>query len=366
MTRAQSGRRGVALVAALLMVALLGLLTAGIIAAAGRLRDGSGLAQRDAELVAAAEYALNSTVVNWNGLGLAALTVGMSQSLTVSVPGSPFTVTVSAIRLQSALYWIVADVPAADSSHRRLNLIVRSGAIDLDSIAPIVSAGNVSITAPAIAIGVTAATAATCSAAAEPAIVLGPAAQLTWAAADSSPVLAVVRQASAAYPASYSHVGGSTWAQLQRAAAIVLPPSATIQVDPTAACTEGSAVDWGDPRTGAAASCAQFIPLIVATGDVVVTGGVGQGMLLVQGHLHIEGPFEFTGVIVALNGIQSDADGVTIDGALISGTATGTVTGAVQLSGHATVMGDPCTVQRIVASAVPPRAVGGRAWAELY
>ena len=284
----------------------------------------------------------------------------------MTVPGSPFTPTVSAIRLQAALYWVVADAPAADSSHRRVNLIVRSGAVDLDSIAALVAAGDVSITAPATVIGANAASAAVCSAAAEPAVVLGPAAQLTWSSADSSPALAVVRRTSAANPATYAHVGGSTWAQLQRVATIVLPPSNTIQVDPTDSCAEGSAVDWGDPRDGAPASCAQFIPLVVATGDVVVTGGIGQGVLLVEGHLHIEGPFQFTGLIVALEGIQSDADGVTIDGTLMSGTTTTPVTASVQLSGRMTVSGDPCTVQRVVASTVPPRLVRGRPWAELY
>src|SRR5580698_5836360 len=79
-------RRGVALVAAMLTIAILGLLAAGAIAMTGHLREGAGLRVRDAQLMAAVEYGLNAALVEWNARGVDSLAIGRTSSFPVVVP----------------------------------------------------------------------------------------------------------------------------------------------------------------------------------------------------------------------------------------------------------------------------------------
>ena len=64
-------------------------------------------------------------------------------------------------------------------------------------------------------------------------------------------------------------------------------------------------------------------PVIVAVGDLTVTNGRGQGVLLVNGRLRIEGPFSFFGVVVASRGIEITGPDVTIYGAVLSAGSQG-------------------------------------------
>ena len=62
--------------------------------------------------------------------------------------------------------------------------------------------------------------------------------------------------------------------------------------------------------------------LVFAEGAIVLTGGVGSGLLMVDGSVTLTSPLSFRGVIFATQGFTVTTGGVLIDGLLLSGVKT--------------------------------------------
>lgn len=84
------------------------------------------------------------------------------------------------------------------------------------------------------------------------------------------------------------------------------------------ACVTSAAGNWGDP--GGTGPCADFFPLIYAPGDLEITGGAGQGVMIVDGHLSIGPGAHFTGAISARGGVT--VEHASVLGAVRAGSAT--------------------------------------------
>lgn len=85
------------------------------------------------------------------------------------------------------------------------------------------------------------------------------------------------------------------------------------------ACDTQARGNAGDPFDPAA-PCADFHPLIYAPGDLEITGGEGQGLLVVRGTLRLAAGARFAGAIVAERGVV--AEGATVLGAVRTGAAS--------------------------------------------
>ena len=120
------GRGGFALAAALLALLLISaLVTAVFFAATEETRIGAASARRQLAL-SAAESAVEMTIAGWNMDS--ATPIGVSGTRVTAIEGFEVPVVVHVTRLDSTLYWIVAD--AADSSSgsgvsRRIGVAVR-------------------------------------------------------------------------------------------------------------------------------------------------------------------------------------------------------------------------------------------------
>ena len=119
-------RRGFALVASLLSLALIAALAASVLfAATEETRIGSASAAGQLAL-SAAESAIEVTLANWTGGPGPPVGIGGAQSTSVDWFGTPVSVTVT--RLDSTLYWVVADGGTASSQAspaRRIGAFVR-------------------------------------------------------------------------------------------------------------------------------------------------------------------------------------------------------------------------------------------------
>lgn len=94
-------------------------------------------------------------------------------------------------------------------------------------------------------------------------------------------------------------------------AAITLPSGTGT---PVPAIVDGTC-DPGDWNWGSAASgspCADHRPLVHALGDLVIQGGEGQGVLVVDGNLTVSDGFSFRGVVVVRGRLR-------VEGAVIAG-----------------------------------------------
>jgi hypothetical protein len=176
----------------------------------------------------------------------------------------------------------------------------------------------------------------------------------------------------AADSASYLHIADAWWADLTRAAHIVLPRDARMTPAPLVSggrCAN-SAGNWGDPA--ALSPCVDRTPTVYAPGDLTIDGGVGQGVLLVDGQLVIAGPFAYSGQIVARHGIETRADNITISGRVYAWrasenpAATRATANELMLTHTTTLRASRCDARHGVASWLRPRRVRERASTELF
>jgi type II secretory pathway pseudopilin PulG len=122
----REARSGFALAAALLALLLISALTVGVLfAATEETRVGATSAERQLAL-SAAESAIEMTIAGWDGDSVAPIGVSGTQTAAVGGLGAPVMIHIT--RLDSTLYWIVADAsaPSPDSRiSRRMGVVVR-------------------------------------------------------------------------------------------------------------------------------------------------------------------------------------------------------------------------------------------------
>ncbi|HXT18465.1 MAG TPA: hypothetical protein VN706_22750 [Gemmatimonadaceae bacterium] len=143
-----ANRRGVALVAALALIVLLGLLTAGAFATTAMSQRSARLVQSDELLGAAADYAATTVLTSSTEFGLADLPLGISTSFVVPT-AQPDRVrgTVGVTRLPGQLLWLTsdADLTGPEQGHRRIGIVARFGAIGPLPSAGIVARGTIDL-----------------------------------------------------------------------------------------------------------------------------------------------------------------------------------------------------------------------------
>lgn len=160
---------------------------------------------------------------------------------------------------------------------------------------------------------------------AEPTILTSPGSDITGGQATDGWIR---RDAAASDPATYASPGGLDVARISDLVSASLPPGAVVSPAPVASV--GSCVhlatNWGAASPGSDDHpCADHAPVIAAAGDLTITGGEGQGVLLVAGRLTISGPFHYEGMIIASGGMETSGAVVVIGGIFTAPTAPATL-----------------------------------------
>ncbi len=106
------------------------------------------------------------------------------------------------------------------------------------------------------------------------------------------------------------------WDELARTALIRVTGSVTGPTPRWSAeeCDITDSNNWGEPTRSVGGFCMSYYPLIYAPGDLVIDGGRGQGLLLVDGDLTLRGGFEFFGVVLVRGALRGDAGGARLTG----------------------------------------------------
>ena len=133
-----------------------------------------------------------------------------------------------------------------------------------------------------------------------------------------------------------------------------------------APCQYGDAnrLNWGEPYiTVPRHPCTTYFPLIFADGDLKLTGGRGQGILMVNGDLEVAGGFEFYGPVIVRGHLKTTGTGGHFNG--------GVMAANVELDqnvvlGDAVVSYSTCAIEKALTAVGSMRAVGNRSWASLY
>jgi hypothetical protein len=164
---------------------------------------------------------------------------------------------------------------------------------------------------------------------------------------------------------SYLILGDRSWQQLVAGADLIVPPNATVTPAPVVAagaCQRGLAANWGDPA--GASPCAGFFPVIWAQGDVTMNGGMGQGILIAEGDVRLASGARFSGLIVAGDDVVTLGGGGTVLGAAMARDARPGPGDHTIIGGGALVQYSSCALHTALYASAPLIRVRDRAWAE--
>ena len=128
-----------------------------------------------------------------------------------------------------------------------------------------------------------------------------------------------VEQDTSVTASTFSQFGEIDWWELA-AYADPLPAGTYSQINPmfdgSGNCLTGNPLNWGDPTN--VSDCSDYFRLMYSPGNLILTGNVGQGMLLVEGDLTVSGGFEFYGVVIVRGRLSSTGTGGHFNGAVMA------------------------------------------------
>ena len=167
--------------------------------------------------------------------------------------------------------------------------------------------------------------------------------------------------------------GDLDWASLTSLATKTGFALSNPKVDPSfngdGSCNTGDVENWGDPLNPGS-TCGGYFPIIYAPGDLVLNGGVGQGILLVEGDLSVQGKFEFYGIVIVRGKLKTQGGGanaIHFRGALmVANVGPVDDDNKNDIGGNAKIQYSSCAVQRAATSAGRGAQLRSRGWLQLF
>lgn len=166
---------------------------------------------------------------------------------------------------------------------------------------------------------------------------------------------------------TFTEYGDVTYNELAAQANITLS-GGTYQTQPVSVggiCDVTVSTNWGDGMNPTA-PCGSYFPIIHITGSLTTNGVQGQGILLVDGDLFVQGSYEFYGLTIVLGDLKTQGGGNT-EAHFWGGVMAQNADLSVQnLSGKATLNYSSCAVVRVLRATAMPSALRSRGWTQLF
>jgi hypothetical protein len=166
---------------------------------------------------------------------------------------------------------------------------------------------------------------------------------------------------------TFNTFGGATYAQLAARANVTLP-GGNYQTAPAFAganCDKTVLTNWGD-GVNPLSSCGSYYPIIHIVGSVTLNGDQGQGILLVDGDLNVQGSYQFFGIVIVQGDLKTAGGGNT-DAHFWGGVMSKNVDLSIQnLSGKATLNYSSCSILTALQATSPISLMRSRGWVQLY
>ena len=130
-------------------------------------------------------------------------------------------------------------------------------------------------------------------------------------------------------------------------------------------CDRTVLTNWGDginPTT----ACGTYFPIIHVTGTATLNGVQGQGILLVDGDLDVQGSYEFYGITIIQGDLKTSGGGTT-EAHFWGGTMAKNADLSIQnLSGKATLNYSSCTILSALQATSMISMMRSRGWVQLF
>ena len=166
---------------------------------------------------------------------------------------------------------------------------------------------------------------------------------------------------------TFTQFGGATYDQMAARANIQLGPG-TYKTNPAVAggvCDHTVLTNWGDGMTPGSA-CSTYFPIIHIAGTATLNGDQGQGVLLVDGDLNVQGSYQFFGIVI-IQGDLKTAGGGSTDAHFWGGVMAKNADLSIQsLSGHATLNYSSCSILAALQATSQISMMRQRGWIQLY
>lgn len=376
--------RGVALVLAIFALVVIATLIAGVFFMA-RLEQRSGSNTLWAtQAQEAADAGLNTTLANWSG-AYNTMAVGASTTLATQTLGSTARHTVTVQKVAAQIFLVQSrgertgggGVLAGTTVGRIVRLVVPDVDINaaVTSNGPVTLTGNITVDGrdtdppfwPACTTKDTVAAVRTSQ-------------NITTkgsynAFGDPSPEGLVSSDASvdatdftgpyAAFTAIANKVSVGAWS----------PSNSPRPILSGGTCNQADARNWGEPYRHASqgsylVQCEGYSPITwVRNGpgggnEAHISGGRGQGILIIDNDLQLSGGFEYTGIILVMGDVRTTGQGAKITGALLA--ANQTLGDITYFGGTPVVTYSSCAVATALAASAQARPIAERSWVQLY
>ena len=166
---------------------------------------------------------------------------------------------------------------------------------------------------------------------------------------------------------TFTQFGDISYASLAATANIQMS-GGNYKIQPVAVggvCNQAVLTNWGDGMNPTQ-PCGSYFPIIHIAGDATLNGDQGQGVLLVDGDLDIQGSFVFYGIVLVQGSLKTAGGGSTdahFYGAVMASNVDLELN---SLSGNATLQYSKCAVTNAMEGTQVVTPVRSRAWAQLF
>jgi hypothetical protein len=381
MTRYPRKREGIALPMAIGAIVIIGVLIAGaMFAAVQDQRVGANTLQQ-ARASAASELGLNRTTAEWNVAYNSSLKQGDTLQRSYSAPGGA-SATVTATRLQGPFFWMVSEGKAggnqfSQSARRRFGMLLRLDTPDVPFMGALTGRGTITVGGSATVNGNDANPSAWAACPSPGVGVAGiamsdttaglkmPGCSVSKSCVNGTPKF--IQTLLAADTATYFVYGNSTYQALAASATLPIAAGSTLTgifpVSTGGVCTK-TTLNWGDVnRALPAGPCEPYFPTIHALGDLHISGGSGQGILLVDGDLSLSGGFAFTGIVIVRGSLTTTGTGGKVTGGVMA--ANIDLDGNTVL-GNSSIQYSSCAINTVMQGSAKLIPAKGRPWVDLY
>jgi len=168
-----------------------------------------------------------------------------------------------------------------------------------------------------------------------------------------------------------SSVGGIPFDSLKQYATKILSGGNIQQIFPSliglTQCNTGDQNNWGDP-INPSGPCGSYFPIIWSDGDLQLGSGYGQGVLIVNGNLTVNGGFQFFGPVLVSQTLTTAGTGGHFNGGVIAANTDLCTSNScdTQIMGNAVISYSSCALIKALNKSATVMPMGQRSWLHLY
>jgi len=365
--------RGFALVGAVFALVIIASLVAGAFFASRQELSVGRSTQTYERAFEAAEAGINRQVAAWN-TSVNALAVGDSMTMpTYTLPGSNATASSLIKRLNTQLF-LIRTTGTSGTSSRTLASLARLQVLTMDFQASLTTRSTLKLGGSSQIDGTnTNPTGWSCAAATDTlaGIRTPDSTQISTSGCGSYSCVSgspKIQQDSTVSTSTFFNYGSLTWTDLISMASITYTSSPTLSsLAPIATggvCDNSNTNNWGEPWRGGGtvSACYNYMPIIYFAADAHITGGRGQGIMLVEGDLDVQGGFEFYGPVIVKGSFSTQGTGGHFTGGVMASNVDLELNSVL---GDAVITYSDCAIESALQASALGRVLRERSWAEI-